>query len=87
MLKSMIVAGAMVLATAAFAQGNLQKTPGSSANAPGQMMNKSTTSTSPGATEYAPGQKMKTDNKVNAKGASEYAPGHRTTVGSTKAKK
>ena len=85
MLKMMIVAGSVVLATAAFAQSNNQSKD-SSQYAPGQRMNKSTTSTSPGATEYAPGQRMKRGEATKGgPGASDFAPGQQgSTVGSSK---
>jgi len=83
--KSLIVAGTLLFAASAFAQGT---SPGSSGSAPGQRMQSSTTSTAPGASEYAPGHKMQNAKKSTAPGASEYAPGHQTTMtGSSRTKK
>jgi hypothetical protein len=82
--KSLIVAGTLLFAASAFAQGT---SPGSSGSAPGQRMQNSTTSTAPGASEYAPGHKMKNAKKSTAPGASDYAPGHQTTTGSSRTKK
>jgi hypothetical protein len=76
MLKTLLTVSTVLLTTAAFAQGTT-KSPGSSEYAPGQKMQKSTTSTAPGASEYAPGHQKKT-----AKGHSKSAPGHQTTTGS-----
>ncbi|MBR1276648.1 hypothetical protein [Bradyrhizobium sp. AUGA SZCCT0283] len=81
MLKTLITVSTVLLATAAFAQTST-KSPGSSEYAPGQKMQKSTTSTAPGASEYAPGHKKKT-----AKGHSASAPGHQTTTGMATKKK
>jgi hypothetical protein len=81
MLKTLITVSTVLLTTAAFAQGTT-KSKGSSEYAPGQKMQKSTTSTAPGASEYAPGHQKKT-----AKGHSESAPGKQTTTGSTAKKK
>jgi hypothetical protein len=75
MLKSAIVAASMVLATAAFAQGNAQKGPGQSEFAPGHQTN---TKAGPGHSESAPGQQT---NKAGP-GHSESAPGQRSTTGS-----
>ena len=75
MLKSAIVAASMVLATAAFAQGNTQKQPGQSEFAPGQQPN----TKGPGHSESAPGQQT---NKPGP-GHSESAPGQRSTTGSS----
>ena len=75
MLKSTIVAASMVLATAAFAQGNAQKGPGQSEFAPGHQTN---TKAGPGHSESAPGQQT---NKAGP-GHSESAPGQRSTTGS-----
>ena len=84
--KSLIVAGALVFATSAFAQSGSTK--GSSMNSPGQQMqNSKAPSTGSGASEFAPGQKMQ-DAKPGTNtgnGASNYAPGHQTT-GSAKTK-
>ena len=82
--KSLIVAGTMLFAASAFAQGT---SPGSSGRAPGQRMQNSTKSTAPGASEYAPGHEMQNAKKSTAPGASEYAPGHQTTIGAAKTKK
>jgi hypothetical protein len=78
MLKSMIVAASMVLATAAFAQGgNTQKSgPGQSEFAPGQQPN---TTKGPGHSENAPGQQPNTAGP----GHSESAPGQQSTTGSS----
>ena len=77
MLKAVIVAASMALATAAFAQGgNTQKSgPGQSEFAPGQQPNKA----GPGHSESAPGQQP---NKAGP-GHSESAPGQRSTTGSS----
>ena len=75
MLKSAIVAASMVLATAAFAQGNAQKGPGQSEFAPGHQTN---TKAGPGHSESAPGQQT---NKAGP-GHSESAPGQQSTTGS-----
>ena len=75
LVKPMIVASALLLATSAFAQGVSEKTPG-------HKMQSATKSTAPGASEYAPGHKMQHATKSTAPGASEYAPGHTTTTGS-----
>jgi hypothetical protein len=84
MLKAIVVVTSVILASSAFAQSNSQSK-GSSQYAPGQRMNKSTTSTSPGATEYAPGQRMKSGERTSGPGASDFAPGQQgTTVGSSK---
>ena len=78
--KSLIVIGAVVLATSAFAQSSTSK------NAPGQQMQRdqqqNKPSTGPGASEYAPGQKMQDANKNGTNtgnGASNYAPPNQTT--------
>ena len=77
MLKSVIVAASMVLATAALAQGNTQKSgPGQSEFAPGQQPN---TTKGPGHSESAPGQQP---NKTGP-GHSESAPGQQSTTGSS----
>jgi hypothetical protein len=77
MLKSVIVAASMVLATAAFAQGNTQKSgPGQSEFAPGHQPN---TTKGPGHSESAPGQQP---NKAGP-GHSESAPGQQSTTGSS----
>jgi hypothetical protein len=78
LVKSMIVASALVFAAPAFAQGVSDKTPG-------HKMQGATKSTAPGASEYAPGHKMQNATKSTAPGASEYAPGHATTGSNTKA--
>jgi hypothetical protein len=84
MLRAIVIAGSVVLATSAFGQSNTQSR-GSSQNAPGQQMNNSNTSTSPGATEYAPGQRMKSGETTKGPGASDFAPGQQGgTVGSSK---
>ena len=76
MLKAVIVAASMALATAAFAQGNTQKSgPGQSEFAPGQQPNKA----GPGHSESAPGQQP---NKAGP-GHSESAPGQQSTTGSS----
>lgn len=83
--KFLIVAGAMLLASSAFAQSPTTK------SAPGQQMQKAQEtgkpSTGPGASEYTPGDKMHDAAKSGAAstgpGASEYAPGHQTTTGSS----
>src|SRR5438552_18071915 len=72
MLKTLITVATVLLTTAAFAQSSTKS------YAPGQKMQKSTTSTAPGASEYAPGHKKKT-----AKGHSQSAPGQ-TTGSATK---
>ena len=76
LVKPMIVASVLVLATSAFAQGVSEKTPG-------HKMQNATKSTAPGASEYAPGHKMQHAKKSTAPGASEYAPGQ-TTGSNTK---
>ena len=78
MLKTLITVSTVLLTTAAFAQSNT-KSPGSSANAPGQQMQNSTKSTAPGASEYAPGHQK---NTAKGPGHSESAPGHQSTTGS-----
>jgi hypothetical protein len=83
--KSLIIAGALLFASSAFAQSG--PTPGASNSAPGQQMHDAKKSTAPGASEYAPGQKMQDAKKSTAPGASEYAPGHQTTTGSSGAMK
>ena len=75
--KSIIVAGALIFVTPAFAQGVSNKTPG-------HQMQDATKSTAPGASEYAPGHKMQNATKSTAPGASEYAPGHQTIGSNTK---
>ena len=76
MLKAVIVAASMALATAAFAQSNTQKSgPGQSEIAPGHQPNKA----GPGHSESAPGQQP---NKAGP-GHSESAPGQRSTTGSS----
>ena len=75
LVKPMIIASSLVLATAAFAQGVSDKTPG-------HKMQDATKSTAPGASEYAPGHKMQNAKKSTAPGASEYTPSHATTPGS-----
>jgi hypothetical protein len=82
--KSLIVAGSLLFAASAFAQGTSS---GSSGSAPGQRMQNSTKSTAPGASEYAPGHKMQNAKRSTAPGASEYAPGHQTTTDSSRTKK
>jgi len=87
MLKTMITVATVLLTTAAFAQSDKTKSPGSSEYSPGHKMQKSKTSTAktstaPGASEYAPGHKMKKSKTSTAPGASEYAPGQQTTTGS-----
>lgn len=82
--KSLIVAGTLLFAASAFAQGT---SPGASGSAPGHRMQNDTKSTAPGASEYAPGHKMQKATKSTAPGASEYAPGHQTTGSSTRTKK
>ena len=79
LIKPMIIASALVLATSAFAQGVSDKTPG-------HKMQDATKSTAPGASEYAPGHKMQNAKKSTAPGASEYAPGHATTGSNTKSR-
>ena len=77
MLRQVIVAASMVLATAAFAQGSTQKSgPGQSEFAPGHQPN---ANKGPGHSESAPGQQP---NKAGP-GHSESAPGHRSTTGSS----
>jgi hypothetical protein len=77
MLKSAIVAASVLLATAAFAQGNTQKSgPGQSEFAPGHQPN---TTKGPGHSESAPGQQP---NKAGP-GHSESAPGQQSTTGSS----
>lgn len=83
MLKTLITVSTVLLTTAAFAQGTA-KSPGSSEFAPGQKMQKSTTSTAPGASEYAPGHQKKT---AKAPGHSGSAPGKQTTGSATTKKK
>jgi len=75
LVKPMIIASSLVLATAAFAQGVSDKTPG-------HKMQDATKSTAPGASENAPGHKMQNAKKSTAPGASEYTPSHATTTGS-----
>ena len=82
--KSLIMAGAILFATSAFAQSPTTK------SAPGQQMQKAQEtnkpSTGPGASEYAPGQKMQDANKAGTNtgpGASNFAPGQQTTTGSS----
>ena len=83
--KFLIVAGAILFASSAFAQSPTTK------SAPGQQMQRAQDtgkpSTAPGASEYAPGHKMQdargTGKKSTGPGASEYAPGHQTTTGSS----
>ncbi|KRR01935.1 hypothetical protein CQ12_27230 [Bradyrhizobium jicamae] len=82
MLKTLITVSTVLLATTAFAQTT--KSPGSSENAPGQKMQKSTKSTAPGASEYAPGHQK---NTAKGPGHSESAPGKQTTTGSAAKKK
>ena len=82
--RTLIVAGTLLFAASAFAQGT---SPGSSGSAPGQRMQNSTKSTAPGASEYTPGHKMQNAKKSTAPGASEYAPGHQTTTGSSRTTK
>jgi hypothetical protein len=74
-MKSIVVATALVVGTAAFAQGVSDKTPG-------HKMHKATKSTAPGASAYAPGHKMQSAKKSTAPGASGYAPGSQQTTGS-----
>jgi hypothetical protein len=77
MLKPVIVAASMVLATAAFAQGSVQKSgPGQSEFAPGHQPN---TTKGPGHSESAPGQQP---NRAGP-GHSESAPGQHSTTGSS----
>jgi hypothetical protein len=77
MLKSLIVAASLVLATAAFAQSNTQKSgPGQSEFAPGHQSN---TNKGPGHSESAPGQQP---NRAGP-GHSESAPGQKSTTGSS----
>ena len=83
MLKTLITASTVLLATAAFAQTGT-KSPGSSDYAPGQQMQKAKTSTAPGASEYAPGHQKKS---AKAPGHSGSAPGHQTTTGMATKKK
>ena len=83
MLKTLVTTATVLLTTAAFAQGTMQPS-GSSANAPGQKMQKSTKSTAPGASEYAPGHQK---NTAKGPGHSESAPGKQTTTGSAASKK
>jgi hypothetical protein len=75
LIKSLVVATALIVSGSAFAQGVSDKTPG-------HKMQNATKSTAPGASEYAPGHKMQNATKSKAPGASEYAPGQRTTTGS-----
>ena len=82
MLRMIVVAMTLALASNAYAQSTRE--PGSSGSSPGHQMQKSKKSTAPGASEYAPGHKMKSAKKSTAPGASEYAPGHQgTTTGSS----
>ena len=77
MLKSVIVAASVFLATAASAQGNTQKSgAGQSEFAPGHQPN---TTKGPGHSESAPGQQP---NKAG-RGHSENAPGQQSTTGSS----
>jgi hypothetical protein len=76
MLKSAIVAASVLLATAAFAQGNTKSGPGQSEFAPGHQPN---TTKGPGHSESAPGQQP---NKAGP-GHSESAPGQQSTTGSS----
>jgi len=76
LIKSFVIATALIVSGSAFAQGVSDKTPG-------HKMQDTTKSTAPGASEYAPGHKMQKATKSTAPGASEYAPGQRqTTTGS-----
>ena len=77
MLKPVIVAVSMVLATAALAQGSTQKSaPGQSEFAPGHQKN---TTKGPGHSESAPGHQP---NRAGP-GHSESAPGQQSTTGSS----
>ena len=84
MLKStLVVVGAVFLATSALAQSpTVKSTPGHrEAVKP---------SAGPGASDYSPGHRMqdaKKKGKFSGPGASDYAPGHQTTTGSTATKK
>ena len=80
--KSLIVVGALLFATSAFAQSGAMK------NAPGQQEQRRP-SPGPGASDYAPGHKMQAAKKAKTwtgPGASDYAPPHQTT-GSAPTKK
>lgn len=80
MLKAVVVIGALVAATSAFAQTD-RKEPGASQYAPGQQMqDPNAKSTALGASEYAPGHQK---NTTAGLGHSESAPGQQTTTGSS----
>ncbi len=83
MLKTLLTVSTVLLTTAAFAQSST-KSPGSSEYAPGQKMQKSTTSTTKGASKYAPGHQK---NAARGPGHSESAPGQQTTGSATTKKK
>lgn len=80
MLKAVVVIGALVAATSAFAQTD-RKEPGASQYAPGQQMqDPNAKSAAPGASEYAPGHQK---NITADPGHSESAPSQETTTGSS----
>jgi len=88
MLKTLLTVSTVLLTTAAFAQTST-KSPGSSEYAPGQKMQKSTTSKTmtsktKGASKYAPGHQT---NTAKGPGHSESAPGQQTTGSATTKKK
>ncbi|TFV45351.1 hypothetical protein [Bradyrhizobium niftali] len=81
MMKTVVVVGALLLATSAFAQTDKKELPGASQYAPGQQMQEpNAKSTAPGASEYAPGHQK---NTTAGPGHSESAPGQQTTTGSS----
>ncbi|MDH2349548.1 hypothetical protein QCM80_02465 [Bradyrhizobium sp. SSUT112] len=81
MTKTVVVIGALLLGTSAFAQTDKQDSPGASQYAPGQQMQEpNAKSTAPGASEYAPGHQK---NTTASPGHSESAPGQQTTTGSS----
>ena len=75
LIRSIVVAAAVLVGGVAYAQGVSDKTPG-------HKMQDATKSTAPGASEYAPGHKMQKATKSTGPGASEYAPGKHQTTGS-----
>lgn len=81
MMKTVIVLGALLIATSVLAQTDTKKSPGASQYAPGQQMqDPNAKSTAPGASEYAPGHQKDT---TAGPGHSESAPGQQSTTGSS----
>jgi hypothetical protein len=81
MMRTVVVIGALLLATSAFAQTDKKDSPGASQYAPGQQMQDlNAKSTALCASEHASGHQKDT---TAGSGRSESAPGQQTTPGSS----